>query len=240
MMRLGLAVACALALAACNPEIPDSAAGVGFGNYNSYASDRYELQRAARNAQLTASVPTGSPEDTGAPPAIAAPGEPLNAMAAPLAPAPISVSAPIATAPQTVSAADLAAAGIGGGAIIMPAAAPEAAIRREPQAVATAATPTPPRPVQEGVPARPADTGPDIVAYALNTTHSVGQPIYRRTLASKSRAARRCDGYSSNDMAQLAFLESGGPQRDRHGIDPDGDGYACGWDPGLYRRAVGR
>ncbi len=67
----------------------------------------------------------------------------------------------------------------------------------------------------------------------------MGQPMYRRTLPSQSKAARRCAGYASDDMAQLAFLSAGGPDKDRHGIDPDGDGYACSWDPGRYRRAVG-
>ena len=38
--------------------------------------------------------------------------------------------------------------------------------------------------------------------------------------------------------AKIAFLEAGGPKRDRKALDPDGDGYACGWDPAPYRRAV--
>ena len=38
--------------------------------------------------------------------------------------------------------------------------------------------------------------------------------------------------------AQQAFLEAGGPERDRKGLDPDGDGYACAWDPTPFRAAV--
>ncbi len=32
---------------------------------------------------------------------------------------------------------------------------------------------------------------------------------------------------------------AGGPERDQFGIDPDGDGYACRWDPSPFRKAVG-
>ena len=32
---------------------------------------------------------------------------------------------------------------------------------------------------------------------------------------------------------------AGGPERDQFGIDPDGDGYACSWDPSPFRKAVG-
>ncbi|RYH11824.1 hypothetical protein [Tropicimonas sp. IMCC6043] len=222
MNRPSLAVACVLALAACAPEIPDSAAGVGFGSYDSYASERYARERAARNAQLTSSIPTAPPEETGAPSPRPIAGPPLSAIAAPTAPV-----VPAPAAPQAVSVQELAAAGIGSSVITPATPAP--------------ASSTPTAAVAQGnVPARPADTGPDIVAYALATSHPVGQPVYRRTMASQARADRRCEGYSSGDMAQLAFLEAGGPERDRHGIDPDGDGYACAWDPGLYRRAVGR
>lgn len=87
--------------------------------------------------------------------------------------------------------------------------------------------------------ARPGDTGPNVVEYALRTDHPVGTQVWRRVgLNLESRAARACAGYSSGDRAQLAFLDRGGPQRDRLGLDPDGDGYACGWDPAPYRRAV--
>jgi hypothetical protein len=39
-------------------------------------------------------------------------------------------------------------------------------------------------------------------------------------------------------MAQIAFLERGGPKRDTLGLDPDGDGFACYWDPAPFRKAV--
>jgi hypothetical protein len=41
------------------------------------------------------------------------------------------------------------------------------------------------------------------------------------------------------DQAQSDFILAGGPQKDRKGMDPDGDGYACGWDPAVYRNTGG-
>lgn len=92
----------------------------------------------------------------------------------------------------------------------------------------------------EDIGSRPGDVGPNIVAYALASTHPEGTQIYNRLgFNAENRAARNCAQYTSPDKAQIAFLEKGGPKRDRAGLDPDGDGYACDWDPSPYRRAVG-
>lgn len=89
------------------------------------------------------------------------------------------------------------------------------------------------------LPDRPVDTGPNIVNYALSTTHSKGTRVYSRTgINMVARSRRNCAEYASSELAQLAFLEMGGPKRDRRALDPDGDGYACGWDPRPYRSAV--
>lgn len=88
------------------------------------------------------------------------------------------------------------------------------------------------------VPKRPADSGPSVVAYALETSHPVGQPIYTRSGASTDASQRACARYSSADLAQAAFLAAGGPQSDSRGLDPDGDGYACGWNPEPFRKAI--
>ena len=50
---------------------------------------------------------------------------------------------------------------------------------------------------------------------------------------------RACAEFGSADRAQIAFLESGGPKRDRKGLDPDGDGFACFWNPAPFRSARG-
>lgn len=87
---------------------------------------------------------------------------------------------------------------------------------------------------------RPDDVGPNIFSYALGPARPVGSTgAYGRGLrASADRADGKCGGYSSADLAQEAFLEAGGPERDRLGLDPDGDGNACGWDPSVVRNAV--
>lgn len=80
---------------------------------------------------------------------------------------------------------------------------------------------------------------PNIVEYALQTSHPRGTRVWQRVgLNMAARAERACAGYPSPDQAQIDFLASGGPQRDRKGLDPDGDGYACAWDPAPFRAAV--
>ena len=95
--------------------------------------------------------------------------------------------------------------------------------------------------IQPGaLPTRRGNGGAAIVEFALATNHPVGQTVYRRSgLNGQNRFDRNCTKYASQDQAQAAFLGAGGPERDRMGLDPDGDGYACYWDPTGYRAAVG-
>jgi len=89
------------------------------------------------------------------------------------------------------------------------------------------------------VPQRGTDGQPNIVQYALNTSNPVGTQLYSRAgFNLQAKAQRNCARFPSADQAQIEFLANGGPQRDRKGLDPDGDGYACGWDPSAFRSAV--
>ena len=89
------------------------------------------------------------------------------------------------------------------------------------------------------VPQRGSDGQPNIVQYALSTSNPVGTQLYSRAgFNLQAKAQRNCAKFPSPDQAQIEFLASGGPQRDRNGLDPDGDGYACGWDPSAFRSAV--
>ncbi len=89
------------------------------------------------------------------------------------------------------------------------------------------------------VPQRGSDGQPNIVQYALNTSNPVGTQLYSRAgFNLQAKAQRNCAKYPSPDQAQIDFLSNGGPQRDRQGLDPDGDGYACNWDPSPFRSAV--
>lgn len=83
------------------------------------------------------------------------------------------------------------------------------------------------------------NTGPNVVAYALQTSHARGTQVYRRIGLNKTaKFQRACAQFGTADEAQIAFLAAGGPERDRQGMDPDGDGFACNWDPAPFRRAA--
>ena len=84
-----------------------------------------------------------------------------------------------------------------------------------------------------------AAAGPNIVQYALGTSHPMGTQRYRRTNPLRWQTwERNCMQFPSQDAAQEAFLAAGGPDRNRRNLDPDGDGYACWWNPEPLRRAM--
>ena len=91
----------------------------------------------------------------------------------------------------------------------------------------------------KSVPTRAGGSAPNIVEYALKTNNPRGTSVYSRSgFNSASKSARNCARFASPDQAQTAFLSQGGPQRDRKGLDPDGDGFACTWDPAPFRKAA--
>ncbi len=220
-----------LAATACTQDIPDSGQGVGFGDY-----EQYQLERARQQQAIDT---TGSPL---------------------VAPQVVSEEA----IDQAIPSSDLAAAGIGTGAsdagaplsaIDAPAPASgnptlsdeqdfdavssRESIESDAERLAAAAAAREVAPVTD-LPDRPANTGPNIVAYALSAPNVKGQEWYSRSfLSGQRRFERNCAGYNSPDAAQRDFLERGGPMRDPRGIDPDGDGFACGWDPAPFKLAAG-
>jgi hypothetical protein len=79
----------------------------------------------------------------------------------------------------------------------------------------------------------------NVVEYALATTNKVGESIYKRSnILGAKQTEKNCKKYKTADIAQLAFLEAGGPKRDSKSLDPDGDGFACDWTPETYRKLV--
>lgn len=79
----------------------------------------------------------------------------------------------------------------------------------------------------------------NVVEYAIRTKNPFGVQLYSRFGTElKILSFGGCGKYSSTDAAQQAFLSRGGPERDILGLDPDGDGFACGWDPRSFRVAV--
>jgi hypothetical protein len=85
----------------------------------------------------------------------------------------------------------------------------------------------------------PQDSGPNVALYAIQSTNAVGQSIYSRSATARLTGMGGCGRYRDGDSAQRAFLAAGGPQEDRMGLDPDGDGFACKFDPSIYRSMKG-
>lgn len=240
--RLGMMALALTGIAACQPVVPDSGAGVGFGDYSEYQQQR-EAQLAGRASAVPAApMVTSQPLDGTGTANAADPASDAEALAAEASAAiaragsnsgqqPLDASpsnpAPVAVNQMGISQEnDFDAVGE------QRSIASDRALIEENRANYTQVQP-------EALPAR-SNTGPNIVAYALQTSHAVGQQQYRRTnFGGASRYERNCAGYPSPDLAQTDFLKSGGPERDRKGLDPDGDGYACSWDPRPFRKAAG-
>lgn len=269
-MRLPVMIALTAGLAACAPTVPDSGAGVGFNDYNSYLR---EQQAAAARTPVTPVAPFGT---------ATAPAAPQGGFSPDLASAAIDRAtgvAPAPTAPTDPFAANT------------PLATTQPLSATQPQPMATAAfdpnDPNRPRgnapsniqtELGETVHSNPGisdeqdfaavseretiesdkqrlernrqqytviqptavpertDTGPNIVQYALSTNHAPGTQMYSRSSLRLTDPMVACARYASPDLAQQAFLAAGGPERDRKGLDPDGDGYACTWDPRPFRQ----
>lgn len=242
-MRLILGSLALAALTACASAVPDSGAGVGFQDYS-----QYQREKAARDAALAGSaLPTPnavSSEPLGAIPPGASSAQPgadvaADARAALEATAansgqPILQASPSNPAPEGVMnsagiSRENSFEAVGEQRSIEDDASRIAQNRAQYQVIAP-----------EAVGNRPGDVGPNIVAYALATKHPVGTLVYRRVGINKTgKFERNCAEYASPDLAQVEFLKRGGPERDRLGLDPDGDGYACGWNPAPFRKAVG-
>lgn len=259
-MRAFLPVLALGVLAACAPEIPDSAA---------LAFDTSEDARRAREIALNGAGGTGA----AILPPIAIAGEPVPAAgSADVARAEVP-PAPVRRSPAQVSVA-------GSSSDIAQEAAAALAASRANSGVApvqaSPANPAPPVRSSSGIssendfasvsdrrsiegdaeriarnrdayqviqptalPSRSGGSDPNIVAYALQTSHPRGTRLHTRAgINLAAKAQRACARHASADQAQIAFLAAGGPQRDRHGLDPDGDGYACAWNPAPFRKVA--
>ncbi|PIE14846.1 MAG: hypothetical protein CSA68_09240 [Rhodobacterales bacterium] len=203
MMRYVFSAMVVLALAACQPKVPDS--GVGFDGYSEYAK-----KRAARDAQLEGNqigrggvvsdeisqAGTQRVKQTHTSTAAISDEQDFNAV----------------SGRETIESDK------------------ERLARQRAQYVVIEPT---------AVPTGSNAQGAALVKYALSTRNKRGQAIYKRSNAGMSaqRYRRNCAKYPSPDRAQTAFLNSGGPARDSKGLDPDGDGFACEWDPQPFRNA---
>lgn len=89
------------------------------------------------------------------------------------------------------------------------------------------------------LPERTAETVSPVVTYVLSATNRLGEPIYERRAYRAGAHEAGCQRFATGEAAQQAFLAAGGPSRDRKKLDPDGDGYACDFDPTPFQQGVG-
>lgn len=242
-------------LSACAPAVPDSGSGVydPFGNPN--AARDAALEQSNIRVPYTVRAPVGG---TGAPGPVTG-TEPLSGSAAATAAETTRILQ--ATQPggvQTTATADNVAANSGVEPLQAspsnpaPLAVNNAGISDENNFDAVAERQTIESDAEriernraqyevvatQALPDRPSESGPNVVAFALQTSHPLGTRFYSRAgLNGEAKQRRNCAKYASPDQAQTDFLARGGPKRDRLGLDPDGDGYACAWDPSPFRAA---
>jgi hypothetical protein len=247
-------------LAACSPAIPDSGAGIGFDN----STDAKLAREAALNTGQPIALPTvisgettlggtttagtanaglGAAQPTVLPPASTSASS-SDDIAAETAAALASMSsassagsgqAPLATVASSLPPVDTTSisdendfAAVSSRQTIESDAERIARNKAQYEEVAPTALPT-----------RSGTSQPNIVDFALSSDNPQGNRIYSRSgFNSAAKAARNCAKFASPDLAQSTFLAKGGPQKDRQGLDPDGDGYACTWDPAPFRQAV--
>ena len=240
--KAAAALAAIATLAACQPTTYDGTPGVGFEDYESY-----EAARTRREAELSGGAPV------------------IPGAGATAAPSPAVISSeelgraglPSGQGTGDFGAAAPAGAGFGGpqaaaAPVVVDTNNPGISDEQDFQAVSSRESIESDRERLEAqrdayevirptaLPTRSGSGKPNIVAYALQTTNRVGEPIYSRSgFNSDNKFKRACAAYSSSDLAQEDFLASGGPERDRKGMDPDGDGFACYWDPSPFRAARG-
>ena len=75
----------------------------------------------------------------------------------------------------------------------------------------------------------------NIAAFARSTINPVGKRIYGRNYIRSSNEPNNCSRFRIKDDSQRYFLANGGPELDPLKLDPDGDGYACFWNPEVFR-----
>lgn len=211
---LSLGLLAALTLSACGPSVPDSAAGVvdtgrgvGFENYAEYEARR---EAALAGGSSVTNIPG-----------------PVDVQAQPL-------DGGTAVAPQSQvveNAAGISAENDFTAVSAERDIADDAALIAQNRAQYQVIQPT-------DLPTRPGSNRPNIVEYALRTDNPKGVSLYKRSgFRAEAKYESSCGSYSSPDLAQEDFLALGGPEKDRKGMDPDGDGFACSWDPAPFRAA---
>ncbi len=246
--NLGLAVGATLSvllLTACTPTTSDTGSGVGFQDYNSYVRGAAPARTAV---PVTIPPPGGSFDPAAASAAIdRAQGvtPPVVAGVTPLPPAGVTPAAETAARPRGGAPAGIKEesgevahnnAGISDEQDFAAVSARETIESDKERIARNRAEYVVVQPTD--LPQRPGDTGPNIVEFALATNHAPGVQMFKRSGLGIRDVNSACAKFPSPDQAQQDFLAKGGPERDRMCVDPDGDGFACSWDPRPFRTAL--
>ena len=80
--------------------------------------------------------------------------------------------------------------------------------------------------------------GVNIASFARSTKNDKGEKIYARNLFHSLDHWTECNSFRTSDSAQRFLLNNGGPELDSRNLDPDGDGFACNWNPSVYRQLI--
>ena len=245
MKRAPLMVMMLCGLAACQPRIPESGAGVGFTDYNSYIRDKAVNPQPSQYGSAVAPVAPTEFSTAIASSAIdaAEAGTTTGAAATaapPLDPMALAGDRPRGNAPagiqETTAEMGFVTAGVSDEQDFQAVTSRQTI---ESDAARIEANRAQYVVIQPGaLPVRPGDTGPNIAQYAIATNNPVGVKLYDRPSFYLVNVKAACTKYTSPDLAQQAFLAAGGPQKDSKALDPDGDGFACDWDPRPFRAAL--
>ena len=223
-MRAPIYLLAALGLAACTQQVPDSGTGVGFNDYNSYNAPAPVAPAAGFSPDAAAAAIANAENGAVAPaPVVTQPG------ARPRGDAPAGIQ-------QTQTEMDSVKASVSDEQDFEAVAARETIESDKARIANNRAQYQVDQP--GALPQRTGDTGPNIVEFAISTTHPLGTQMYNRSSLRLTNPNSACAKFPSPDLAQEAFLSAGGPNRDRKGLDPDGDGFACAWDPTPFRTAL--
>ena len=108
----------------------------------------------------------------------------------------------------------------------------DAALVQQNQAQYTQVAPQP-------LPSRPSDSVEHRGIRALEHEPRRRAGVQPRRLRLQGARATQLHGLRLGRPCAGGLPSAGGPERDSEGLDPDGDGFACGWDPAPFRRSRG-
>jgi hypothetical protein len=233
MMRAPVLILAALGLAACSAAVPDSGAGVGFNDYNSYNAPAPIAPATGFSPSAAAAAIAAAEGGSRAP----APSVLPQVQAQPQV---LPATRPRGDAPDGIQQTSSEMAYVKDGVSDEQDFAAVAARETIESDKARIATNRAKYQVDQpgALPQRAGESGPNIVEFAISTTHPVGTQMYNRSGLRLTSSGAACAKFTSPDLAQEAFLAAGGPTRDRKGLDPDGDGFACAWNPLPFRSAL--